>query len=408
LAPSVLLLGKLQASSNKYNIMKANEVETIEPGKLRKVITPELRTLEPIFSKAGHSIRIVGGAVRDLLLGKIPKDIDLATDATPDKMVELFKKADIKYIPTGIKHGTVTAVIDAEQYEITTLRADTKTDGRRADVDFITSWEEDAKRRDLTYNAMSLDFKGRLYDYTGGLDDLQDKTSKFVGDPAERIKEDYLRILRYFRFQSKLPSAKFDTDTLDAIKANAGGLKKISPERIWMETKKILMSDNLIVILDAMNDTGVARIIGLPVGNARKASKIVVDDANSYLSRLAMLVDNDSLVKKWRMSNDEATILQFMLAYKNKKIDLQTAKDMLVDGISKEKLLMTLKFQSNFQVARQIADWNPPEFPVLGRDFIELGMKPGPDIGYKLKQAKDLWKKSGYKLSKEQILAKLK
>jgi len=388
--------------------MKAKDVETLEPGVLRKVLTPELKSLEPVFTKAGHTIRIVGGAVRDLVLGKVPKDVDLATDATPEKMVELFKKADIKYVPTGMKFGTITAVMDAEQYEITTLRADTKTDGRRAEVDFITNWEEDAKRRDLTYNAMSLDFKGKLYDYTGGMDDLQDKTSRFVGDPAERIKEDYLRILRYFRFQSKLPSAKFDNETLDAIKANAGGLKKISPERIWMEVKKILMSDNLITILDAMNDTGVARIIGLPVGNARKASKVRVIGADSYLARLATLVDNANLASKWRMSNDESSALKFMLAYKNKKITFDTAKNMLVDGISKEKVIMTLQFQNNFAVASQIRDWTIPDFPVVGRDLLDMGFKQGPDIGFKLKQAKEIWKKSGFKFSKEQILAKLK
>ena len=137
-------------------------------------------------------------------MGKSPKDIDLATDATPDEMQKMFDSAGVRHIPTGIEHGTITAVINGEEFEVTTLRADVETDGRRAEVEFVRSWEEDAKRRDLTYNAMSMDFEGNLYDYHGGMDDLQDKVTRFVGDPEERIKEDYLRTLRYFRFQGRL------------------------------------------------------------------------------------------------------------------------------------------------------------------------------------------------------------
>ena len=157
--------------------------------------TSELENLDKIFKKSGYEIRIVGGAVRDILLKKDPKDIDLATDATPKEMMDLLGKAGIKHIPTGIEHGTITAVLNNEPFEITTLRADVDTDGRRATVQYVTSWEEDAKRRDLTYNAMSMDLDGKIYDYFGGMDDLQNKVSKFVGDPEERIKEDYLCLL---------------------------------------------------------------------------------------------------------------------------------------------------------------------------------------------------------------------
>lgn len=180
-------------------VMKINEVTEVQD---TGIISPDVKTLGELFSRNGFEIRVVGGAVRDVALGKSPKDIDLATDATPQEMQKMFDRAMIKHIPTGIEHGTLTAVLNNEPYEITTLRADTETDGRHAEVKFVKSWEEDAKRRDLTYNAMSMDIEGNLYDYFGGMDDLQDKVSKFVGDAEQRIKEDYLRILRYFRFKA--------------------------------------------------------------------------------------------------------------------------------------------------------------------------------------------------------------
>ena len=162
--------------------MRAKEFEKLDTGAFRQIMTPELMKLGKTFNSKGYSIRVVGGAVRDLAMKKYPKDIDLATDATPAQMEKLFKDNNIRYKPTGIQHGTITAIIDRTPYEITTLRADTETDGRHAKVDYVKDWKEDARRRDLTYNAMSLDFKGKLYDYFGGMDHLQDRVSNFVGD----------------------------------------------------------------------------------------------------------------------------------------------------------------------------------------------------------------------------------
>ena len=218
--------------------MRSREFEKVRSAEFESILTPALISLGEIFNKNEHELRVVGGAVRDLMLGKKPKDIDLATDATPKEMIGFLEQENIKVVPTGIEHGTITAVINKEPYEITTLRADTETDGRKAKVNFIRNWREDARRRDLTYNAMSLDFEGRLYDYFEGMNDLQNKVSRFVGDPNERIQEDYLRILRYFRFQSKLTSPQWSGDTLDAIQKNASMLKKISVERVWQEIQK--------------------------------------------------------------------------------------------------------------------------------------------------------------------------
>ena len=177
---------------------------------------------------SNHEIRIVGGAVRDILLGKTPKDIDLATDAPPDQMMALFKSAGIKYIPTGLQHGTVSAVIGDEVIELTTLRIDTNQDGRHADVEFTKDWREDAKRRDLTFNAMNIDMDGTLHDYFNGVEDLKNGISRFVGDPDTRLKEDYLRN----------PSLLPVPGTVFPPGMGCGGTEKHTAKRGWLAPDK--------------------------------------------------------------------------------------------------------------------------------------------------------------------------
>ena len=261
-AKTVMRKPNFKTSNREFTV----ENEDLDTKAFNEILNPALEKLDSIFKKNNFEIRIVGGAVRDIALGKAPKDIDLSSDVTPDEMVTILDKANIKHKPTGMEHGTLTAIIDGEGYEITTLRADVSTDGRHADVEFIRNWKEDAQRRDLTYNAMSLDFDGNLYDYFNGMDDLQDKVSKFVGDPIERIKEDYLRILRYFRFQSKLESPSWDNETLNAIKDNAKGLTQVSVERIWQEMGKLLVGHSVIQTLSYMSATGVDNVVGLDTG----------------------------------------------------------------------------------------------------------------------------------------------
>ena len=228
-------------------------------------------------------------------------------------MQRMFDSAGVKHIPTGIEHGTVTAVLNGEPYEITTLRADVETDGRRAEVEFVRSWEEDAKRRDLTYNAMSMDFDGNLYDYHGGMDDLQDKVTKFVGDPEERIKEDYLRTLRYFRFQGRLDTPSFDRATMQAITNNTDGLKQLSVERVWMEMGKILGGGNIKQILNAMQKAGVLDAIGL---NYTPNNDIM--DGGDPIINLARITDDETIGLRWKMSNEEKSKLGFLIQNKGK------------------------------------------------------------------------------------------
>jgi len=375
--------------------MKASEIEKIN---VSKIITPELRTLDKVFRKYKHEIRIVGGAVRDIALKKTPEDIDLGTTATPDDMIKMFDKENIRYEPTGLQHGTLTAIINKEPFEITTLRSDDETDGRRAKVSFVKDWEIDAERRDLTYNAMSLDFQGNLYDYFGGLDDLQDKVSKFVGDPNERIKEDYLRILRYFRFQSKLVNPSWLPETITAIKNNKDGLKSISVERIWKEVKKILMSVGRKETLEQMQNTGVAGVIGLDLSNAKNFK------GRTAISVLARVGNNIGLADTWKLSNYDSMLLKFYSTYNKKQTTEQEAKEMIVDGAKPENVAELLHLQGQDGLANKIEKWQVPEYPITGKDLIDAGMQPGIEMGNKLRDLKQKWKESGYTLDKQSLL----
>ena len=355
--------------------------------------------LDKVFKSNNYELRIVGGAVRDLALNKEPKDVDLATDATPDEMMAILDKAGIKHKPTGLEHGTLTAIIDNEPYEITTLRADTETDGRHAEVEFVKSWEEDAKRRDLTYNAMSMDMEGNLFDYFNGMNDLQDKVSKFVGDAEERIQEDYLRILRYFRFQGRLSTPTWDEDTLNAISTHAKGITQVSAERIWQEMSKVLAGNNVANVLDHMTKTGVSKVIGLSTNNLTK-----VQDNRSPIIALAQMDNTVDIAKRWRLSNNEAVLLDFLVKNKANTLDQKKIEDMLADGIDKEKVSALAELQGQKKMADHAMVTSIPDFPVTGADLIATGMKPGPEMGAKLNQLKTQWKQSNFKATKDELL----
>ena len=362
---------------------------------VKSVITSSIKKLDKVFKSNNYELRIVGGAVRDIALGKTPKDIDLATDATPDEMIAILDKAGIKHKPTGLEHGTLTAILDSEPFEITTLRADTETDGRHAEVEFVTNWEEDAKRRDLTYNAMSMDMEGNVFDYFNGMDDLQDKVSKFVGDAEQRITEDYLRILRYFRFQGRLSTPTWDEDTLKAISSNTSGLQKISAERIWQEMSKVLAGNNVANVLDHMTKTGVSKVIGLSTNDLSK----VKDNSNSIVA-LAQMGNTVDIAKRWRLSNNESALLDFLVKNKNNSLDQKKVEDMIADGINKDLISALATLQSK----DVNIDAEVPNFPVTGADLIATGMNPGPEIGAKLGQLKQEWKQSNFKATKDELL----
>jgi tRNA nucleotidyltransferase/poly(A) polymerase len=221
-----------------------------------------VREVFAAFAWQAHEIRLVGGCVRDLVLGVQPKDWDMCTPSTPDQVTKVLADAGYKPFDLSNGHGTVSVIIWGDTIEITTLRIDAETDGRHATVEFTTDWAKDAERRDFTWNAMSMDDRGQIYDYFGGMDDLKNNYIRFVGNAEKRIQEDYLRILRYFRFAQRFNMAMSISD-LNVIYRNAFGLKVVSSERIWMEMQKILAGDGASYYLKLMNDNRVLDVIGL-------------------------------------------------------------------------------------------------------------------------------------------------
>ncbi|CAG9789363.1 unnamed protein product [Diatraea saccharalis] len=242
-------------------------VTKLSSPEFHSIFTPEVQQLRNIFDKHNYEIRIAGGAVRDLLLKQKPTDLDFATVATPQQMKDMFTVENIRMINmNGEKHGTITPRInDKENFEVTTLRIDMITDGRHAEVEFTTDWKLDANRRDLTINSMFLGFDGSVYDYFYGYEDLQNRRIAFVGDPDVRVKEDYLRIMRYFRFYGKIAQYpdRHEEETLKILKNNVDGLQNISGERIWVELKKTLQGNFAGYLLKTMIDVGVGPFIGM-------------------------------------------------------------------------------------------------------------------------------------------------
>lgn len=384
------------------------EQRKIDTPEFRALLTPGLSKLGALYGQRGKDLRIVGGAVRDLLLGKTAKDIDLASDALPQESLELLKRAGIRTIETGLQHGTITAIVDGEEYEITTLRIDTEHTGRHATVEFTKDWSKDAERRDLTFNAMSLDLSGTLYDYFGGEEDLKKGKAQFVGSADERIKEDYLRILRYFRFKGRLEQPKFDKETLEAIANNAKGLEQISGERIWMEFRKILEGDHTVKILKKMVATGVDNYINLPMGDFKEFSR-AKKTLNMAPALLAALLKNeaevDSIVANWKMSAVERELTRFIVINRDKPFNLESATAMWTDPKIKDVFVRILAYYlGEPSIAQELKTKKKPVFPVSGKDLMALGMKAGPEMGTILKQLNQHWKETGYTMSKEELL----
>jgi len=387
--------------------MKLNEKQT-------KVFTKLHRAL----NREGYEIRLVGGAVRDIMQGKEPKDLDFATDALPGEVIKHLGNYLIHTIPTGIKHGTVTAIVEGETVEITTLRVDAETDGRHAEVVFTDSWEEDARRRDLTINAMSMDYSGTVHDYFGGKEDLREGHLRFVGDTRERVREDYLRILRYFRFASHLDKLTWDYDTLEILKEEASGLEKISGERIWTELNKI-MSGNLVYnVTYAMDAYNILQAIGfkqrLEFSTYWEFLKLseMETKPSSLLFICALLRDHPELETvrdRWKFDNHSFKIMSYVIQLREMDIKLypENIEQKMLRGEEPHLLYFYAQYTQNYKVMAALEEYKNkplPKFPITGNDLKSVGVEAGPKIGSLLSSLKDDWIKSGYKLTKEELL----
>uniref|UniRef100_A0A0N5CD18 PolyA_pol domain-containing protein n=1 Tax=Strongyloides papillosus TaxID=174720 RepID=A0A0N5CD18_STREA len=298
----------------------------IATNNFKELFTPELIKLSDLFKQSGYEIRIAGGAVRDLLMGKKPVDVDFASDATPQQMIDMFTKENIRMLhKKGEEHGTITCRInDKENFEITTLRIDVICDGRRAEVQFTTNWQLDAFRRDLTINSLFLKLDGTVVDYTNGIEDLENRRVVFSGDAEKRIQEDFLRILRYFRFYGRIADKPndFDPNILDSIKRNAYGLGDISGERIWTELKKIAVGRFASPVMKVMlEECKLNKYLGIPENCSLDHFEKVVtlNDINDLMpatSISALFSNNDDLMrfhKRCKISNAEKGLCEIII-----------------------------------------------------------------------------------------------
>ena len=361
------------------------------------------RLLKALDAKDGYA-RFVGGAVRDLLIDEEHADLDLATTHSPQDVVRRLEAAGIKAVPTGIEHGTITAVSSNTVVEVTTLRSDVSTDGRRATVAFTDDWKEDAARRDFTINALLADpLTGEIFDYFGGIDDLHDRRVRFIGEPLERIAEDHLRILRFFRFHARFGEGDPDQAALEACSKRANDLMALSRERIADELLKLIGVEDPSPTVALMIDRGILKPV-LPEIDAASVQRLelLVDaerEANiapDPLRRLAALLPRNRGIA-------ESVALRLRLSNKAKKRLGCTAEEGL--GSSPEALAYfaghdcatdRLLLAGKTDEAASLSSWTMPRLPIGGGALIERGMTPGPQVARTLKSLEQRWVESGF------------
>jgi poly(A) polymerase len=362
----------------------------------------------------GAAVRFVGGCVRDTILGRPITDIDIATPDAPETVMTLLARDYIRCVPTGIAHGTVTAVVDHRHFEITTLRVDVETHGRRATVAFTDDWVEDAARRDLTFNAMSLAPDGALYDPFGGLADLEAGRVRFVGTAKNRILEDHLRLLRFFRFYAWFGRGPFDAEGFAAAKETAHLLPKLSGERVQAEMKKLLAAPDPIPALEGMRDCGaLAQVLPEDGGFALLAALIGREAAATLepdpTRRLAGLVRHrivDEMAARWRLSNADAARLA-ALAEPAEALDAgmdakaqrralyrqgaELFRDLALLAWAEARLAGAADDAPWRAMLEEAARWTPKRLPVKGADALALGVPAGPELGRLLEAVEHWW-----------------
>jgi len=380
-----------------------------------------LARLLAVLDRDGEEARAIGGAVRDSLLGKTPHEIDVATTALPAEVIRRAEAAGFKAVPTGIDHGTVTVVIAGYPIEVTTLREDVETFGRKANVRFGRDWKADAERRDFTINALSVSADGMVHDYVGGLADLAARRVRFIGEPAKRIAEDFLRILRFFRFHARYGDDVPDADGLHAAIVARDGLELLSRERIRMELMKLLTAPHAVPTLVIMAETGIlVKVLGgvpllASMSNMAKLEAALGLDADPVrrLGALGVFVveDADRLRQRLRLFNAEHERLAAM-ADAWWRVDPATVEQggrallyrlgpvHFVDRV----LLAWSRTPSGVAdgVWRELATlpqrWTAPKFPLKAADLTKRGVPKGPRLGAALRAAEDAWIAAGFPL----------
>ncbi|MDE1967425.1 MAG: CCA tRNA nucleotidyltransferase [Alphaproteobacteria bacterium] len=364
--------------------------------------------------------RFVGGAVRDALLGRPPREIDIGTPLTPEVVTRCLTAAGIRAVPTGIAHGTVTAVTPKQIFEITTLRRDVETDGRHAKVAFDAGWEADAQRRDFTMNALSLDRRGRLYDYVGGLADLKAGRVRFVGDPATRIREDVLRLLRYYRFFAYYGKGVGDRAARAACRTAARLLPTLSAERVAAEILKLLAAPNPLPALRMMQTDGVLKRLLPEAGGLTRLRRLVaLEPQPDPLRRLAALITRNAgaVAERLKLSGAQRDRLAALLA----KPAIALDGDRLVQrralyrwgaALYADRVLLVAAAQRRSRsvapLLRLARAWKSPRFPLRGRDLLAAGVAPGPALGRLLAVLEAWWIKGDFRATAAQCRAEMR
>jgi poly(A) polymerase/tRNA nucleotidyltransferase (CCA-adding enzyme) len=340
--------------------------------------------------------RIVGGAVRDALAGWPVSDIDLCTPDPPERVIAALRTAGLKSVPTGLAHGTVTAVAKGRGFEVTTLRRDVETDGRHARVAFTDDWQADAARRDFTINAMSMAADGTLHDYFAGAEDLRAGRIRFVGDAATRIAEDYLRILRFFRFHQRYGRGAPDQSALAAIREAVPGLARLSVERVWSELRRILAAPGAASVVALMAETGVLAAI-LPEGASPPALAALEARGGppDPALRLAALLTGDAaaVAERLRLSGAERERLLALRAGAAPADgdDDAALRRLLADTPAEVLIGRSWLTGAGHAVRGRLAAMERPVFPLRGRDLAALGVPAGPRMGELLAQVRSWW-----------------
>lgn len=368
---------------------------------------------------APAELRLVGGCVRDAVLGIEAEELDMATTITPDIVMKRLQAASVNVKPTGIEFGTVTAILEGCPYEITTLRRDMECDGRHVKVVYSEDWAEDAARRDFTCNAMSLNSAGEIADFYNGMSDALSGIIRFVGEPAERIREDYLRVLRYFRFYARYGKVPMDVSTLKACGEAASNMDGLSGERVQKEMFKILASANAAPVLQAMEDCGVLAVMipslqadaakqcALKIEREKKYASFIDNHSSAVgLRRLAYLLYQPVLSltpinTRWKLSKAQFKTLQLYCSQPHgtlKNLVRRKGK-----SITWDVLLVQGSDEELDQAKTWLPDFNPPQFPLTGDAVMAVKKIEGATLGEWLKTAEERWEESGYALTEEEL-----